>query len=94
MKRFSVKSIVRNIRAPIWVPFIVDRVQDGKVRLYKSSIHDLNKSPYRIGYMIYKKEGMNPIRVQCIFPDNSTADVYVSEVGEFLRLTKLVNGAV
>lgn len=35
---------------------------------------------------------MSPIRVQCIFPDNSTADVYVSEIGEFLRLTKLVNG--
>lgn len=35
---------------------------------------------------------MNPIRVQCIFPDNSTADIYVSEIGEFLRLTKLVNG--
>lgn len=35
---------------------------------------------------------MSLIRVQCIFPDNSTADVYVSEVGEFLRLTKLVNG--
>lgn len=35
---------------------------------------------------------MSPIRVQCIFPDCSTADVYVSEIGEFLRLTKLVNG--
>ncbi|OBY80370.1 hypothetical protein BBG47_06530 [Paenibacillus sp. KS1] len=35
---------------------------------------------------------MSPIRVQCIFPDNSTADVYVCEIGEFLRLTKLVNG--
>lgn len=35
---------------------------------------------------------MSPIRVQCIFPDSSTADVYVSEIGEFLRLTKLVNG--
>ncbi|EJW18754.1 hypothetical protein PAV_2c05200 [Paenibacillus alvei DSM 29] len=35
---------------------------------------------------------MRPIRVQCIFPDSSTADVYVSEIGEFLRLIKLVNG--
>lgn len=35
---------------------------------------------------------MSHIRVLCIFPDNSTTDIYVSEVGEFLRLTKLVNG--
>ncbi|MNW48729.1 hypothetical protein D3C74_261090 [compost metagenome] len=35
---------------------------------------------------------MNLIKVQCIFPDNSTTDIYVTEIGEFLRLTKLVNG--
>jgi len=33
-----------------------------------------------------------PIRVLCIFPDDSTTDIYVSEIGDFLRLTKLVNG--
>lgn len=38
------------------------------------------------------KKGMSQIKVQCIFPDNSTADIYISEIGEFLRLTKLVNG--
>lgn len=37
------------------------------------------------------KKGMIPIRVQCIFPDNSTADIYISEIGEFLRLTRLVS---
>lgn len=35
---------------------------------------------------------MSPIRVQCIFPDNSKTDIYISEIGEFIRLTKLVNG--
>lgn len=40
----------------------------------------------------FKKKGMSPIRVLCIFPDDSTTDIYVSEIGEFLRLTKLVNG--
>lgn len=35
---------------------------------------------------------MSPIRVLCIFPDNSTTDIYVSEIGDFLRLTNLVNG--
>lgn len=38
------------------------------------------------------KKGMIPIRVQCIFPDNSTANIYISEIGEFLRLTRLVGG--
>ncbi len=33
---------------------------------------------------------MSPIRVLCIFPDNSTTDIYVTEIGEFLRLTNLV----
>ncbi|MCS7459705.1 hypothetical protein N0M98_06080 [Paenibacillus doosanensis] len=31
------------------------------------------------------------MRVLCIFPDDSTTDIYVSEIGEFLRLTQLVN---
>lgn len=35
---------------------------------------------------------MSPIRVLCIFPDNSTTDIYVTEIGEFLRLTNLVGG--
>ncbi len=39
-----------------------------------------------------QQKGMSPIKVLCIFPDNSTTDIYVSEIGEFLRLTKLVNG--
>lgn len=38
------------------------------------------------------RKGMSLIRVLCIFPDNSATDIYISEVGEFLRLTKLVNG--
>ncbi|SHE15112.1 Uncharacterised protein [Chlamydia abortus] len=32
------------------------------------------------------------MRVMCIFPDDSTTDIYVSEIGDFLHLTKLVNG--
>lgn len=35
---------------------------------------------------------MSSIRVVCLFPDNLTTDIYISEINEFLRLTKLVNG--
>lgn len=31
------------------------------------------------------------MRVLCIFPDDSTTTIYISEIGEFLRLTRLVN---
>ncbi len=39
-----------------------------------------------------KKKGLSIIRVLCIYPDDTAADIYVTDIGEFLRLSKLVNG--